>query len=91
MAILLNVDGLSLEHLLLVALRSDAHVFLAKGADMVVDVGVLLIQVSNVSGESTLMMRSGLLTSCSARDTFWSFILWISADAEPSSAAAAKA
>lgn len=84
-----SFDGLSLEDVLnSVDLRARAHVLLAESLDVVADVGVLLHTVSS----STHGTRWGdeRRTSCSARGTFLSFILWTPAWAEPSMAPAAR-
>lgn len=81
------VDRGLAEHLLGVLLGADTHVLLTKASHVVTDV-VLLLR-SSISGDRYACYLDGELTSCSDRGTFWSFILWTAALADPSSAVAA--
>lgn len=80
------------EHLPLMLLRSDTHILLAESVNMSIDVGVGLYtkhqRLTIYDRQSSEKLRGsygkGILTSCSDRGTFLSFILWTPADAEPS-------
>lgn len=81
----------SLEHLLGVLVRADAHVLLAQSSHLGVDIMVRLRRKSvGKSRENWRDFEMILLTNCSVKGTFFKGILWIPAIAEPSIVPAAR-
>ena len=81
----------SLEDLVHVRLRLDAHVLLAQSLSMLLDACVFLAAVRSSPANPAIMWRQrGLLTSCSDRGTLLSFILWTPPALAPRAAAASR-